>query len=576
VYCFIFLREAAVQLDHLSVVLRPRRPWQALDLGFRMTVRWWRELMTLWFCVSLPWFLLCAVLLVNHEAMYFAPLLLWWAKPTFERPLLYFASRAVFGEQPSLRNVLRNLGNIVRPQALSWLSWRRFSPTRSFDMPVTLLEGLNGRDRSVRIGILHMNQATPASWLTLLGAHVEIFLAMAFMVLMETMLPAQMQWHWFVGNDDTGSDYAFWYLLSYLSMSFVAPFYVVCGFALYLNRRAQLEAWDIEIAFRRMRQKHGNVAGLASLACIGVLLGSQLLPAKAVAAEPPKKAETPSATATAPPANTTPATNTIRATYKVPTAIDSRQAIVDVMQDKVFNEHITYKIPKWFDKKDKASETPAWMRWLEKWLKQLSNKDSDISKVSLWLARVVEFLLWTMLIAGIALIAWRYRAFLRQWLPNRTQRRPLVWRMRRLASREGIDLDELPTLDDIGENARTLWQQREQRAAMALLYVASLYEIAASDIALDDSHTELECLELAQQHLNAAATQYFVDITMAWLRLAYAHQAPADSEFIARCDQWREFIREIHASAITRAERATIQPATATTVNTQLSGAAHG
>jgi hypothetical protein len=129
-----------VQLDHLSVVLRPRRPWQAIDLGFRMTVRWWRELVTLWFCVSLPWFLLCALLLTNREAMYAAPLLLWWAKPTFERPLLYFASRAVFGEQPSVRNVLRNLGNIVRPQALSWLLWRRLSPTRSFDMPVTLLE----------------------------------------------------------------------------------------------------------------------------------------------------------------------------------------------------------------------------------------------------------------------------------------------------------------------------------------------------------------------------------------------------------------------------------------------------
>jgi len=545
-----------VQLDHLSVVLRPRRPWQALDLGFRMTVRWWRELMTLWFCVSLPWFLLCALLLANREAMYFAPLLVWWAKPTFERPLLYFASRAVFGEQPSLRDVLRNLGNIVRPQALSWLSWRRLSPTRSFDMPVTLLEGLNGRERNVRLSILHMNQATPASWLTLLGAHVEIFLAMAFMVLMETMLPSQMQWHWFVGNDDTASDYAFWYLLSYLSMSIVAPFYIVCGFALYLNRRAQLEAWDIEIAFRRMRQKHSNVAGLASLVCIGVLLGSVLLgglllPAKAAAADSPS------------------------ATNSTSTAIDSRQTIIDVMQDKVFNEHITYKIPKWFDNKDKTADTPAWVRWLEKWLKQLSDKDSDISKVSLWLARVLEFLLWTTLITGVALLAWRYRAFLRQWLPNRTQRRPLVWRMRRLANREGIDLDVLPTLDDIGENARTLWLQHEQRAAMALLYVASLYEIAASDIALDDSHTELESLALAQQHLNAQAAQYFVNITMAWLRLAYAHQAPTDSEFIACCDQWRNFIREIHASAIARAAQATT-PMTAAAINTQPAGAAHG
>jgi hypothetical protein len=29
------------------------------------------------------------------------------------------------------------------------------------------------------------------------------------------------------------------------------PFYVAAGFAMYLNRRVQLEAWDIEQEFRR-------------------------------------------------------------------------------------------------------------------------------------------------------------------------------------------------------------------------------------------------------------------------------------------------------------------------------------
>ena len=32
---------------------------------------------------------------------------------------------------------------------------------------------------------------------------------------------------------------------------FVEPFYVAAGFAMYLNRRAELEAWDIEQKFRR-------------------------------------------------------------------------------------------------------------------------------------------------------------------------------------------------------------------------------------------------------------------------------------------------------------------------------------
>jgi hypothetical protein len=29
------------------------------------------------------------------------------------------------------------------------------------------------------------------------------------------------------------------------------PFYVAAGFAMYLNRRVELEAWDIEQEFRR-------------------------------------------------------------------------------------------------------------------------------------------------------------------------------------------------------------------------------------------------------------------------------------------------------------------------------------
>jgi hypothetical protein len=36
-----------------------------------------------------------------------------------------------------------------------------------------------------------------------------------------------------------------------LVILFLEPFYVAAGFAMYLNRRAELEAWDIEQEFRR-------------------------------------------------------------------------------------------------------------------------------------------------------------------------------------------------------------------------------------------------------------------------------------------------------------------------------------
>jgi hypothetical protein len=36
-----------------------------------------------------------------------------------------------------------------------------------------------------------------------------------------------------------------------LAALFMEPFYVAAGFAMYLNRRVELEAWDIEQEFRR-------------------------------------------------------------------------------------------------------------------------------------------------------------------------------------------------------------------------------------------------------------------------------------------------------------------------------------
>jgi len=36
-----------------------------------------------------------------------------------------------------------------------------------------------------------------------------------------------------------------------VAIGFVEPFFVAAGFALYLSRRAELEAWDIEQEFRR-------------------------------------------------------------------------------------------------------------------------------------------------------------------------------------------------------------------------------------------------------------------------------------------------------------------------------------
>jgi len=36
-----------------------------------------------------------------------------------------------------------------------------------------------------------------------------------------------------------------------VAVAFLEPFYVAAGFGMYINRRVELEAWDIEQEFRR-------------------------------------------------------------------------------------------------------------------------------------------------------------------------------------------------------------------------------------------------------------------------------------------------------------------------------------
>jgi hypothetical protein len=41
-------------------------------------------------------------------------------------------------------------------------------------------------------------------------------------------------------------------LLYFTAFGLVGPIYAAAGFTLYLNRRIELEGWDIELKFRRL------------------------------------------------------------------------------------------------------------------------------------------------------------------------------------------------------------------------------------------------------------------------------------------------------------------------------------
>lgn len=264
-----------MRLSDASVVIRPRTTWEAMDLGVLMSQRHRHLLMTSWAIVTLPTFALLSLLLWDSPSL--AVFIFWWLKPAFERLPLYILSKTLFGETPTLKQALRQWPQLLKPQLLASLTWRRLSPNRSFVMPVVQLEGLSGMARQQRLHVLLQRNAGAAQWLTIIGVHLESALWIGLMVLFYLLLPQQIEldWNWQTLIAAVNHD---WLWLEHLTNAFYAlvlvawePVYVACGFSLYLNRRTVLEAWDIELVFRRMRQRLSGAAVvllLAVIACI--------------------------------------------------------------------------------------------------------------------------------------------------------------------------------------------------------------------------------------------------------------------------------------------------------------------
>ena len=85
---------------------------------------------------------------------------------------------------------------------------------------------------------------------------------------------------WRAAWDMIGQDTPAWAQLGFnlacwLASVLIGPFYVGAGFGLYLNRRTQMEAWDVEIALRRLRERLLPAAStLALLLCLALPLAS--------------------------------------------------------------------------------------------------------------------------------------------------------------------------------------------------------------------------------------------------------------------------------------------------------------
>ncbi|MGY4831390.1 hypothetical protein ACVNIS_22660 [Sphaerotilaceae bacterium SBD11-9] len=240
-----------MQVDAIAVELRPRPMWEAADLGVRLLQA---NARSAWRSCG-PVF--AAVLLLALATVEIAPwlptLVIFWLKPWLDRSLLFVLARAVFGQSTRFADLWGAQRAVWWSALPSTLLWRRLSPWRAFTQPIYQLEGQRGAARRQRRAQLLRGQRGAAGGMHFAFANIEASLMLGLLALVFLFAPEDLRgdiFTWLTSDTQPGASLCL--AAAYgLVVAVLEPFYVAAGFAMYLNRRVQLEAWDIEQEFRR-------------------------------------------------------------------------------------------------------------------------------------------------------------------------------------------------------------------------------------------------------------------------------------------------------------------------------------
>lgn len=424
--------------------------------------------------------------------------------------MLVWASRALFGERLGRRDLPRLLREGLPRRILPYLLWRRIGLRRSFFMPLTLLEGLRGTAARRRRQVMANGTGVP-SWVTLACYHFEILIWVALLLGIFFLVPEQLPRLDLMAALTDDASWAYWVsVLGYaLAFSIVAPFYVCAGFALYLARRTELEAWDLELAFKRAAPNRASpvlkcapeTAALPNRAT-GTLAAALLL-FVALSIDPGVSAANPRTDPEA-----------------------ARALIEDVLAEPDFGrvEEVRIWVP---------IETPD------------TEEDSltlpkGLQSLLLGVARSLKWLLLGLATVAVVLLILRV-------LRDRDQWRWLRVRMRRKPVPSSSRPEPLTSVDlpeDPAAVARAYLRGGDRRGALSLLYRASLTHLRRLGLELPEGTTEGECLTLATRTLSKGRLGPFANLTQAWQGLAYAHRAPQDDALEALITDWSHWVGE--------------------------------
>ena len=488
-----------MQLDELQIALRPRSGWEAIDLGFVIARMWGPKMLLSWFLVACPVLLLALWI----DSTFWSLFVLWFCKPYYERAMLRILSNAVFGYATVLPYNPANWKNRGERGFLFILRFvlLRFSMVRAMKMPLSELEEAPPDLYRERARNMFRQAGGHIQYLTIVGFLLEwgLFFAIAFSLILLVSPDLQSVQENFnnLFNNVLAPSWQPYFLEAtyFFVLMAVAPLYVSAGFSLYLNRRTELEGWDIELGFRNLVRR---VAALSLTVLLVIAVPEPVM------------------------ANTEPGQD-FDVMERIEASPESSKSWIEaILAEKVWTEPQTTRMPKFLQPRGPQED----------------EEETQVQRTIFGgiVALIAKVALVIVVVVCIGILVARLDFGSMRFLKKRNTKHE---EFSRVASRA-----RTYRYDEAIEAARAAWEAQDSRTAMSIIYTAAVQRVEDRfHLDIDDSDTEEECIRKCSQQ-ESRVRDAFAKITRLWQRRAYAGYALDEGDFEAALQFYGSLARE--------------------------------
>jgi hypothetical protein len=504
-----------VRVDNIGAEIRPRTPWEAVDLGFAMASGWRWPIMRAWLlAVGIP---AIAILGAGWEHPGWAIFVLWWLKPVFDRVALFVVSRKLFGGDVRLMTVLGNLRGLFFYKGLiGSLTLRRLSFARSVELPVRQLEGSRGVALKKRLRIMMQGRSgRSGANLSIACILLEVCLTLSFVALLELLVPGQLiPWDQ-VGTDrvpteTTNAILRTVFVAYFIALSWIEPVFVSGGFGLYINHRSFLEGWDVQFSFEELGRRAKAMSQGAGRIASGILVAGMVAFSTTAVADASALVQDP----------------------------DPRETAKEIAELPDFDTTEVRQVWHQDDSEFACSCAP-------------DGEASAFGGMLGGFGPAVEILIWVLIAALVlAIVFFSLKALNDRRLEAQQRTKPKTV--------FGLDVTPESLPDDLPGEALALWRAGDVRGCLSLLYRGAITHLIDQDeLFIEESDTERDCLRRVESRLEATRFQYFGRLTEAWQRCAYGRMLPQPSEAEMLISLWSMHFDPNHTAADASPEEVT-------------------